>query len=432
MHAQAGSLATLLRQLEQLEFGNVADLQAAQNHQLLRLTAHCAQQSPQFQQRLNSAALRPEQLILDTLHHLPPLQRGELVSADESLFCSAVPDEHHPVGNTQTSGSTGQPVVVRRTALNQSIWMANVLREHQWWKRDLKATLGVVSWNLEQDTIHTPDWGPPASLMAQTGPAHACHVKLDTQTIAAWIIEKSPHYLTIFPNCLADIVEIFDSSGVRPKNLRQIRCVGECLSDSLRQHTKDVLDVDIVDVYSSQEMGVIAMQCPTSGLFHTMSETSIIEVLNDDGKPCQPGEVGELVVTDLNNYATPLLRYALADHAEVGEPCNCGRSLPTLKRIIGRSRQMVKYPDGTKRWLLGLDPLKDAAPILQFQITQETLYSISATFVVKQALDENQTQQLTHVIQRALGYPFHILIKTQTTPIARGTTGKFEEFICLI
>ena len=89
-------------------------------------------------------------------------------------------------------------------------------------------------------------------------------------------------------------------------------------------------------MYTCQEAGYLALQCPDYPHFHVQSENVLLEVVDDVGQPCGPGEVGRVLITSLNNFATPLIRYELGDYAEVGAPCPCGRGLPVLKRIMGR------------------------------------------------------------------------------------------------
>lgn len=433
MQTKATQLQGLLNQLEVLEFGRLDALKAAQQRQLSQLVQHCMQYSQAFNARMQRAGLSSEQLTLDTLHLLPPLRRRELVEAERSFFCTAVPESHQPVGSTETSGSSGEPVTVLRTELTQQVWAANTLRELQWWHRDLSGTLAVVRGKLGQDTLDLPNWGAPISTVYQTGKAHACHIKLDSKAIANWIAEKNPNYLTIYPSSLSAVLDIFEASGTRPQQLKEIQTIGETLTPALRQRVRELLHVETVDQYSSQELGVIALQCPVSGLYHTMSETLIVEVLHPDGSACQPEETGELVITDLCNYATPLIRYALADYAEVAPPCPCGRSLPTLKRILGRSRHLAIYPDGKKRWpLLDVHLFRQCAPVVQFKIIQKTTTDLDATFVVTQSLTEQQRQLLKETIQKAMGHPFNVCISTQYEQFIPSSNGKAQDFICLV
>ena len=119
-----------------------------------------------------------------------------------------------------------------------------------------------------------------------------------------------------------------------------------------------------MDTYSSQEVGVIAIECPQGDGYHAMSEGLVVEVLRDDGEPCAAGETGHVVVTDLTNFATPLIRYDLADLAEAAGPCACGRGLPRIRRILGRERNLLRLPDGRRFWpLVGAFEYRAGAPV---------------------------------------------------------------------
>jgi phenylacetate-CoA ligase len=214
----------------------------------------------------------------------------------------------------------------------------------------------------------------------------------------------------------------------------EVRTIGETLSRELAERCRNVLGVPTVDAYSSQEVGVIALQCPESGLYHVQSESLIVEVLGDDGRPCRSGEVGRVVVTDLHNYATPLIRYDLRDRAEVGPPCPCGRGLPTLRRIVGRERNMVLLPGGERHWpIVGLHRFREVGTILQYQLLQHSLQEVEMRLVTAGGtLGAAAEERLTAIVREALGYPFRIRFNYFEGELARSAGGKFEEFVCLV
>jgi len=139
-----------------------------------------------------------------------------------------------------------------------------------------------------------------------------------------------------------------------------------------------------------------------------------------------------VVVTDLHNFATPLIRYELRDYAEVGPRCPCGRGLPTLSRILGRHRNMVVLPDGRRYWpLVGLGRFHEVAPILQYQMVQKDLDEVEMRIVLAGAgeLSTGQAQQLTEMVRGALGHPFRISLRYFLGELPDSRGGKFEEFI---
>lgn len=431
--SQNTPLPTLLTQLAELEWASSDALRSGQEQQLRVLNRHLVQHCPFHRQRLQAAGFDPTQpLGLDDLQHLPLLRRRQLQAAGSQLFSRAFPGGHQPVSQTRTSGSSGEPVMVLRTQVNHLFWLACTMREHLWWQRDLSGTLAVVRANLDQ-AIRQDNWGPPVSLLGPSGPAHAFAMDMGSDALLQRLQEVAADYLLIYPNVLQELLRLLQQQGGGLRNLRQIRCIGETLSPELREQTREVLGVEIADNYSSQEVGIIAIQCPDSGLYHLMAENLLVEVLDARGNPCGEGEIGEVVVSDLHNFATPLLRYALGDHAEVGGPCPCGRGLPTLRRLLGRSRNLLRYPDGSRRWPCGFDPFRQIAPaIRQFQMVQHSLEQLELRLVVSQPLSLQQQTALIQLIQQVLAYPFRVNFRYFPECIPRGPGGKFEEFLCTL
>ena len=170
-------------------------------------------------------------------------------------------------------------------------------------------------------------------------------------------------------------------------------------------------------------MGVIAIECPQSGLYHVMSESVIVEILDEGNRPCREAEVGSVVVTELQNFASPLVRYDIGDYAEV-------RSLPTLRRILGRERNLLVKPDGTRHWpLVGLHRFDDVAPVLQYQVIRHSLQDMEIKIVTTNEISSSQERALAAIVQHALGYPSAIRVTQSRTRLPHSTGGKFEEFV---
>src|SRR3546814_10844500 len=113
--------------------------------------------------------------------------------------------------------------------------------------------------------------------------------------------------------------------GIAFPRLREVRTLSELLPPETRRLCRDVWGLKIADLYSTQEAGYLALQCPEHEHYHVQSEAVLLEVLDEEDRPCRPGEVGRVVVTPLTNFAMPMIRYAVGDLDEVGAPCPCGR-----------------------------------------------------------------------------------------------------------
>ncbi len=219
-----------------------------------------------------------------------------------------------------------------------------------------------------------------------------------------------------------------DESGIRFPTLREVQTLSEVLDPALREECRRLWDVEIADRYSTQETGYIALQCPESENYHIQSECALVEILDADGAPCRPGEIGRVVVTPLHNFATPLLRYDIGDYAEVGNPCPCGRGLPVLKRIMGRARAMLTLPDGGRSWpLMGGSRFAEIAPVRQYQFVQKSPQRIEARLVVARPLSDEEEGKLRERMLSRLGHPFDIEF-SYVKKIERRAGEKYEEF----
>src|SRR5262249_55824643 len=151
------------------------------------------------------------------------------------------------------------------------------------------------------------------------------------------------------------------------------------------------------------------------------------------GNACNPGEIGRLVLTDLTNFASPLIRYDTADYAEAAPPCGCGRGLPTLARIVGRQRNILRRPDGQRYWpRLGSTGYHEIAPVVEHQLIQREIDLMELRLVVETPLTALQEEELAERLRRSLGYPFRITFAYFEHEIPRGRGGKMEEFVCLL
>lgn len=424
-------LASLGSALEATQFLSPEVLKDRQNEQLEVLLTHAQRHSPYFANRVQQSAMTIKDLLRDDgWLAFATLSRRALQGNEEKMRCTDVPLSHQPYNFGVTSGSTGEPVKVLRTGLNRLFWMAMTLREHAWNKRDFNLRSSSVRAGISE-LSYQDDWGPPVSLFKASGRSQGIPITASAGQQATWIKQFEPAYLIHYPNSLAALLDHCQDHDISLNSLRQIRSMGETLSLPLRQRVRDLLNVNITDTYSSNEIGIIAIECPASGKYHVMAENLVVEILNEQGQRCLPGEVGRVVVTDLHNFATPMVRYDIGDYAEVGSPCPCGRGLGTLNRIVGRERNLVMKPDGSRNWpLVGFAQFRDIAPVIQYQLVQLDLETIEFRLVVPRMLTPVEEAGLTATAQNALGHMFNIRFSYFVNAIPKGANGKFEEFIC--
>ena len=432
-------LATLLAQFEQSQWVSAAALELAQLSQLRVLIEHARRHSRFHAARLTGFDPESVQSLQESLSAIPVMHRADLQSHRTDIDCSWVPPEHGELSVVRSTGSTGEPVSVRRSGLNVLIWMAMTLREHLWQGRDFSQSMATIramfpAGDEDRRGVSSTDWGAPVNHLFASGPAYAMNLQTDVRRQAEWLRQINPAYLLTYPSNLVALLELAEADpGQRAGlgRLKQIRTIGETLTDSLRARCRDQLGVGIADAYSSQEVGVIAVECPQGGGYHVMSEGLVLELLGDDGRSCAAGETGRVVVTDLHNFATPLIRYDLGDLAEADGPCACGRGLPKIRRVLGRVRNLLWLPDGRRLWpLVGAFSYRDIAPVRQYQIVQRSLERVTLRLAVERPLTIAEEAALSSKLVEFLGCRFIIDFDYCRQEIPRGPGGKFEDFIC--
>jgi phenylacetate-CoA ligase len=361
-------LLALQYQLEQSQWQTSEQLQTQQFRQLQALLDRAKQTVPFYRQRLQTIPdLRTELLTLKTFQTIPLLTRDALQHQNQTFRSTALPKDHLSVTAARTSGSTGKPVDILNTQITELFYRASNLRNHLWHRRDFLAKLAVIRIQPNTAPIGHPkplEWAEafPSGQALEFDSAKPIPAQLN------WLRQAQPDYLLTYPSNLKAIVQHSQSQNIPLPSLRGLSTFGELVMPELRQLVREVWGLPIIDVYSSKEAGIIALQCPEREHYHIQSESILVEILNDSNQPCNPGDIGRVVLTPLHNYATPLIRYDIGDYAEVGSPCPCGRGLPVLNRIYGRQRNMMVLPSGEKQWPgFRLGAWAEMGPIRQMQ-----------------------------------------------------------------
>jgi len=433
LSAAGAKLLAMQYQFERSQYWSGRTMREAQLAQLELLLIHCDRTVPFYAERFRAAGIVPgRELTMAAWRRLKPLSRADVQAAGKLLHSTAVPGPHGRIGMTTTSGSTGMPVTALRTEISTFLWEAVALRGMLWAGLDLGGKLAMLRADptdrLTAEGQTMRDFGPPASLVFHTGPAVWLDIRRSTAEQAEFLARHDPSILFSFPSNIALVARHCAEAGIALPNLRTIRTFGEVVTDDFRTLCREAWGATVSDVYSAEELGQIALQCPGGTHYHAQSEVILTEILDDSGKPCRPGQLGRVVLTPLHNFAMPLLRYDIGDYAEVGGKCACGRTLPVLTRILGRTRNRVALPGGEQRFasFRGLQFARVAA-LKQYQLVQTTTERIEVRAVLHRKLTAEEEAWLTGVIRDGLGYPFEVAF-VPVAAIARTASGKYEDF----
>ena len=245
----------------------------------------------------------------------------------------------------RTSGATGRPFVIRRTWLEDK-------RNHLFRLRAL-ASIGMrlgdrrVAVGLLRPTDPN-DLKRIARPLRRLGVSDIPRLNglEEPEVIAAQLRSRRPDVLTGMPGILCRVADYLISSGAEPVHPRLVVVSGEVLTRVMQRRLEQAFQAPVYQAYASHEFPLLGSQCTRSGELHCCDDSVILEVLRD-GRPAAPGEQGEVVVTNLNAFAMPFIRYRLVDVATAGlEQCACGAPFSTIRQVQGRSMDAFILPDG--------------------------------------------------------------------------------------
>lgn len=430
--APGAALLSLLFQMEQSQWLAPTALAELQFRQLDVLVEFLWQNSVFYRERLSAAGWSPGQKLNDsTWHALPILQRATVQSCHAQLAIENPPKAHGRAMEYSTTGSLGMPIQGLGNELTHLFNSALIVRNHLWHRRDLSGKFAAIRSKVESGSH--PDWGRIESAAFVTGPAAVLDIATDIERQLDWLRAEAPVYLLTHPSNLRSLLRRARERAISVPSLRELSTFGEMLPADLRDLAQEVWNLPVTDVYSSEEFGNIALQCPAHAEnYHIQAENLLVEIVDDSGAPCAPGEIGRVLVSTLHNFTMPLLRYEIGDYAQVGAACECGRGLPVIRRIVGRRRNMLRLRGGRSHWpSFPYEDFKPIADFRQIQIIQHEIDDIEVRLAgtapmtcEREALFSARLCELLHG-QFSIRYSY-------PESIAPSSGGKFEDFLSLV
>ncbi len=421
-------------QLERTQWWSLERLRTYQFDQLSALVRHAGATVPYYRdlfRRIGLDGARP--VDPDDWAKLPLLTRQDIQTHGTELHSEAVPASHGAIETASTSGSTGHPVTVRKTALQHLYWLAITLRDHLWHERDFAGRMASLRRPRDRVLMTRPEgetashWGRSTAPFI-TGPSFALSSTFEIAAQIEWLRRREPDYLLTSPSNLQVLAAVCLDRGIAIPTLRQVLVVAEALRSETREACRAAFGVEVKDIYSCIEAGYLALQSPISEQLLVQAETVLLEIIDDQGRPCAPGQLGRVVVTALHAFAMPLLRYELGDLAEPGGPATCGRGLPVIARVLGRSRDMVRLPDGRVLYPNISGVVKGFGKIVQWQVARIAEREVALRLVVKAPLDATEEAALRARLRDGFDYPFDVSI-VYRSEIPHAPSGKFFEYV---
>ncbi|HSQ17183.1 MAG TPA: hypothetical protein VLM83_05750 [Anaerolineales bacterium] len=386
--ATGRQILACLNELNRTQWLDHDELMDLQREKLQWLLDYAYQYVPYYRRIFAQVGFHPSDMRHDPacFSKLPILTKS-LIREHYSELLTTDPQHRKQLSKVTTSGSTGQPLVLMQDHAFRDNVTADIQRHLGWagWKM---GQLHAYMWgaNFEETTAHTLrnwliDWEWNRFLTNA--------FSLTEEKMAAFaerVHRQRPRILFGYASSLHRFAQFVRQGPYRDITFDGIISSAEVLPQAVRQVIEDTFKCRVFNRYGTKELGGVACECEAHNGLHVSAENNLIEI-ECDGRQANPGENGSIIVTNLNNWGMPFIRYSIGDEGAWGDEskCSCGRSSPRLKAVEGRIVDQFVTRDGRASWAGfagdAYSSLFAQPTIKQFQIIQESLDKISVLLV---------------------------------------------------
>ncbi|MCW8886633.1 MAG: AMP-binding protein [Motiliproteus sp.] len=415
----------LRQQLESSQWKCADEIGVIANEKLQTFIASVYNTVPYYKKLLDTNNLAPSDIkTAADLSKIPFLTKEIIRNNEDELRATGA----QGLRQFNTGGSSGSPLIFYLNQERVSHDVAAKWRATRWWDVDI-GDKEIVAWGSPielngQDRIKLLR---DALFRSQLIPAF----NLTEQSIAKFIqrIQKfKPKMLFGYPSVYDLIGQYAEKHNIPLNNLgiKVAFVTSERLYDHQRERIESVFNCPVANGYGGRDAGFIAHQCPDGGM-HISAEDIIVEIVGPEGIPLPPGESGEIVVTHMATSAFPFIRYRTGDIGTIStETCSCGRGLPLLDKIEGRTTDFIIAKDGTRMHGLALIYiLREEKTIRNFKIMQESIDHTKIFIESSSCISNDIKNRISSKIKDRLGKSVTVEIIVEDN-ITSESSGKFR------
>ena len=344
----AARFLSAMLELTAIETGARKARETWQAAQLRNLLAHAVERSAFWRDRLGSRIPIADR----DLATLPILSRRDLRAQVEAEGALLKPADKVGVRAHATSGSSGAPVRFFVSEMNMNYNTIRSLAQYFLEGRDLTLNRTAVNYDRTPGgqgfTVEkTPSWlGVLAPFIRSAANKEIKLLRADARDLWAELKRDPIGYLSIAPRLLDWLLQSVSPEEMKEAGAAMLILFAEPFDARIRARFSAAGVASRVS-YSCEEVGPIAMECERCpGRFHVVTSNVVVEIAPGSETEVDGAVVGNVLVTHLHSYATPFIRYEVGDLASLADRCPCGHDGPVLANIVGRSKGLLKYPDG--------------------------------------------------------------------------------------
>lgn len=415
----------LHRELEASQWWSREQIVALQVRRLREFLVKAAADVPYYRDAMQAQAFDPARVAsIDDLQRLPFLTKPLIREHTERLKSARA----GKLIKYNTGGSSGEPLVFYMGMGRVSHDVASKWRATRWWGVDIGDT-EVVLWGSPIEI------GKQDRIKALRDRVFRSHLLPAFQMSEARMDEYldalhrlRPKMLFGYASALALLAGHAERRGrdMRGIGARVAFVTGETLYPAQREVIERVFGAPVANGYGARDAGFVAHQC-RQGSLHLTAEHIIVELVDDAGRPVPDGETGEVVVTHLATDDFPFIRYRTGDMAvRSNQPCPCGRGLPVLEKVFGRSTDFIRTPDGNVMHALALIyEVRDKPGVKAFKLVQEADLSLEVLLVDGGGLTVDIERSIVAGLMRRMGEGAQVTVR-RVAEIPPEKSGKYR------
>jgi len=375
-----------------------------QNHQLKQLVRHAARHVPYYKMLFKQIGLDPLEFRgREDMHKIPLLDKEIVRTQTQDLIA----DNASRFGGIweSTSGSTGTPlqIIVDRGA--RSSKLVTLIRAYQWggYRLGMK-TFSLQSYYLKSGFYQ---YKPLFRVIRYD----SNQFKRETAKKVLEVLQREkPKFVMGFPFDLLMFSQFASEAGLEIPAPKGMVVYGETLSNGKRLALQNAYRCPVFNYYSQHECASMIAECRYHSL-HLIDDFAYHELINADGSDALTAGRGELVGTNLYNFAMPLIRYRTRDEV-VFDPeerlCDCGRHFPVIKEIQGKQCDFIETPDGRYLGAVMSHSIDNGRGVVVSQCVQDALDHIYVNLVVDGTFSNESERALERDLRKRLGQEMNI------------------------
>jgi phenylacetate-CoA ligase len=415
-----------LHEMERSQFWSPDKVAEHQWSSFRQLVAHAIETCPYYRDSFRRAGLSPADLRTpEDIRWVPTVTKEQIQAHQDEMISSRYRRED--LIADRTGGSTGNPLSFYYDHDRFDTRMAAVLRHDRWTGWDIGDRRAML-WGASRDVQRR---GLKARLRTRLIDRTLI---LDASAVdeaamaefAAKLRRYRPRVLLAYANLIALFARYVQAENIRGITVQGIITSAEVLTPENRELIERTFDCRVFNRYGSREVGVIASECDAHEGMHINADNLLVETVTADG-PCR-GVDGEVVITDLRNFAMPMIRYRIKDVGRIlPAACRCSRGLPLMEISGGRVSDFLTATDGRKcsPLVLAAHSITRIPGIEQVQFVQNELGAVTLNLVKGPVWSEGATQTLLANLREYLGADMRFDIRYRER-IPQEKSGKYR------